>query len=141
MLYGSFTEAKDSNSEDWTVDLPEDDPASLAIIIRIAHGHFSEVPKILTIDRLYTLTTLTHYYDATTILVPWVDTWLTSVDDILRDSNLLMPKFLWISWELGRKSLFRSTTRRILTEAPASLLESYSPSQEIQMPPDIMGMI
>ncbi|XXG98133.1 hypothetical protein Hte_004454 [Hypoxylon texense] len=141
MLYGSFNEAKDSNPEDWTVDLPEDDPASLAIIIRIAHGHFSEVPKILAIDRLYTLTTLTHYYDATKILVPWVDGWLASIEDILRDSNQLMPKFLWISWELGRKSLFRSTARRILTEAPASLLDSYPPSQELRMPPDIMEII
>ncbi|KAI1397247.1 hypothetical protein F4819DRAFT_490701 [Hypoxylon fuscum] len=141
MLYGSFSEAKPADSEDWVVELPEDDPASLAILIRIAHGRFSEVPKVLPIDRLYTLTTLTHYYDATEALVPWIDTWLASVDDILRDSNMLMPKLLWITWEFGRKSLFRITARRILTEAPASLLESYSPSKGLQMPPDIIERI
>ncbi|KAI0377600.1 hypothetical protein F5Y04DRAFT_173441 [Hypomontagnella monticulosa] len=141
MLYGSFAEAKPTDAENWVVDLPEDDPASLAIIVRIAHGHFNEVPRILTIERLYTLTTLTHYYDATPILTPWVDTWLNSVDDILRDSNILMPKFLWVAWELGQKVLFKATARRILFEAPASILESCSPSHGLQMPPDIIENI
>ncbi|KAI1375090.1 hypothetical protein F4677DRAFT_423144 [Hypoxylon crocopeplum] len=143
MLYGSFAEAKPvgASSEDWVVDLPADDPVSLAIFIRIAHGHFSEVPTILTIDGLYALTTLTHYYDATQVLIPWINTWLTSVEDILRDSNDLMPKFLWITWELGRKAMFRTTARRLLTEAPASLLECYSPSQGLQMPPNIIERI
>ena len=144
MLYGTFAEAKptddaDVNPKHWVVDLPADDPAALAILVRIAHGHFNEVPKALPIDVLYSLTTLTHYYDATSALIPWVDTWLAAVDDIWRDADLLMPQFLWVTWELGRKTLFKTTARRILTEAPASLLRSYDPSQGLPMPPNIIG--
>ncbi|KAI0107990.1 hypothetical protein F4776DRAFT_644320 [Hypoxylon sp. NC0597] len=143
MLYGSFAEAKpvDASSENWVVNLPEDDPASLAILMRVAHGQFNEVPKMLPIDKLYALTRLTHYYDATQSLIPWIDTWLTSVDDILRDSNALEPKVLWIAWEFGRKLLFKATARRILTEASATLLESCSLQQELQMPPEIIERI
>lgn len=142
MLYGSFAEAKPTDADaakDWVVDLPVDDPPSLAILSRIAHGHFAGVPKAITIDGLYSLTVLTNYYDATQALMPWVDTWLTSVEEILRDADALMPKFLWVTWELGQKKLFRTTARRILTEAPASLLDEYDPSQGLLMPPDIMG--
>lgn len=153
MLYGSFAEAKpppppttdtdtDSSSKaEWVVDLPADDPVSLAILTRVAHGRFSEVPKALTIDGLYALTTLSHYYDATQALVPWIDTWLAAVEDVWRDSNQLMPKFLWVTWEFGRKSLFRITARRILTEGSASLLDTSAPTQDLLMPPDIMGKI
>ena len=138
MLYGSFVESKsatDGGAKGWVVDLPADDPASLAILVRIAHGHFNEVPKALSIDTLYSLTTLTHYYDATPALIPWIDTWLVSVDDIWRDSDVLMPKFLWVTWELGRKMLFKAAARRLLTEAPASILDSYPPSRDLLMPP------
>ena len=64
-----------------------------------------------------------------------------SVDDIWRDSDVLMPKFLWVTWELGRKMLFKAAARRLLTEAPASILDSYPPSRDLLMPPDIMGNI
>ena len=144
MLYGPFVEAKPTSEAEvdrphWVVDLPADDPAALAILVRIAHGHFGEVPRALPIDILYSLTTLTHYYDATQVLIPWVDTWLAAVDDIWRDSDVLMPQFLWVTWELGKKVLFKNTARRILTEAPASLLRSYGPSQDLPMPPNIIG--
>ncbi|RYP37415.1 hypothetical protein DL768_010870 [Monosporascus sp. mg162] len=138
MLYGSFAEAKPANSKDWVVDLIADDPAALVILLRIAHCRFQEVPETLTIDGLYALTTLTHYYDATPALSPWIDSWLASVEDIWRDSNVIMPKLLWVAWELGRKIPFGNAARRILTEAPASLLEPFSASQDLQMPPDIM---
>ncbi|RYP83245.1 hypothetical protein DL769_001441 [Monosporascus sp. CRB-8-3] len=116
MLYGSFAEAKPANSKDWVVDLTADDPAALAILLRIAHCRFKEVPETLTIDGLYALTTLTHYYDATPALSPWVDSWLASVEDIWRDSSVIMPKLLWVAWELERIMEVRIQTIRTLLD-------------------------
>ncbi|KAI1390688.1 uncharacterized protein F4822DRAFT_426537 [Hypoxylon trugodes] len=141
MLYGSFAEAKPVDDKDWVVDLPNDDPASLTTFIRMTHGSFTEVPKTMTIDRLYALTTLTHYYDATQVLIPWIDPWLASVEDETRDSNVPPLKLLWIAWEFGRKALFKATARRILFECPASLLEPYLPPEGLQMPPDVIEKI
>ncbi|KAI9729548.1 MAG: hypothetical protein M1834_006744 [Cirrosporium novae-zelandiae] len=144
MLYGGFAESKPrgaTNPDDWVVDLPEDRPGPLALLLHIAHCQVSRVPKVLSIDKLYELTVLTHYYDATQILLPWLDPWVASVHEMVQDADTLMPKFLWITWELGYNELFEATARRMLMEAPASILAPDSPLQSLQMPPDTIERI
>lgn len=144
MLYGGFVEArsnKTKDSENWVVSLSEGSPSSMTVFLSIAHAHFHQIPKMLPIDELYELTALTHYYDATHILSPWVGTWMASLDDIVRDAKVLMPKMLWISWELGRRDIFATIASRLVMEFEGPISEEEAQFQDIQMPPYILGKL
>lgn len=141
MLYGYFAESKKATTsrDDWIVDLPDDKPAAMEIFLNVAHSNFRKVPRVLSVDDLYDVTALTNYYDATMILSPWVDRWISSIDDIAQDANLLMPKLLWISWELGRKDTLITTSRRMLMESEGPRFAECCEIEDIQTPPDIVG--
>lgn len=140
MLYGAFAEAKhNSNSVvGWIVRLAEEKPAPMEIFLNITHANFAKIPRILSVDNLYELAALTHYYDATTLLAPWLEGWLASTIEMTRDANILMPKMLWISWEFGRKEDFVIAAQRMLMEA--TLSQSTNPEiNTILTPPYVNG--
>ncbi|KAI1084884.1 hypothetical protein F5B20DRAFT_568166 [Whalleya microplaca] len=145
MLYGGFAEARSNQANDamdWIVNLPEDKAAPMAVLLSITHGHFDRVPNSLPIDDLYDLTALTHFYDCTRILGPWANKWMVAVDKLERQTTELMPRILWISWELGWKHIFTAVSRRMLLESEASIFSTEQhEEQDIQFPPDIMERI
>lgn len=118
MLNGAFAEsnrpAPDSNKK-WTVELPDDDPEPMLIILNIIHNHFDKVPRgsEMGIDPLYDLSVLTDKYDLTHLLHPWAEQWTAPVRDSLagRDIHRMQPRsllerYLWVAWELGDLQLF-----------------------------------
>ncbi|KAI0849039.1 hypothetical protein F5Y00DRAFT_72462 [Daldinia vernicosa] len=142
MLYGDFSEGRSNqakDADDWIVNLPEDKPAAMAVLLSIAHGHFEQIPKMLSVDELYDLTVLSHFYDATRTLGPWSNKWMAAVEKLERESKELMPKILWISWELGWKNTFTALSRRMVLECEASIFSTGA--DEIQYPPDIIERI
>lgn len=48
MLFGPSKEATASKSKDWSVELPEDDPAAFSILLNIAHAKFDLLPQNAT---------------------------------------------------------------------------------------------
>ncbi|KAM0270065.1 hypothetical protein ACHAQH_009549 [Verticillium albo-atrum] len=143
MLYGTFVESRNKAviNATWTVHLPEDNLTAFNLFVRIAYGFLYKVLRWLSLDEIYELTVLTHYYDTTYILIPWVSTWIASLREPPPGNFILIPMLLWISWELGRRPLFESTAHRILMEAPGSILDPDSPLHTLQMPPDILERI
>ncbi|RYP73530.1 hypothetical protein DL771_003569 [Monosporascus sp. 5C6A] len=112
LLYGGFAESKKPEAGgQWTVCLPEDEPAPMETILNIAHGRFDQVPtKWDTVKDLYLLTVLTDKYDLTHLLRPWARGWMravrTSYDAEKEDHWPTSPpeiasQCLWIAWELG----------------------------------------
>lgn len=73
MLFGPFSEAH--QTENWTVQLPEDDPEALRIIFHAIHGNFGNVPRALTLSKLYEITIMADKYAMTGSLRPWVSDW------------------------------------------------------------------
>ncbi|VUC23050.1 unnamed protein product [Clonostachys rosea] len=144
MLYGHFAEARKPATldQDWIVNLPDDKPEPMGILLEIAHCQFLSVPKTLTLEQLYDLTVLTNYYDATALLSPWVDSWITCMDGISRkDARVLLPKILWVAWELGQKSILEDTARRMLMEVDGPPFMDTCEDENIQTPPDIVERI
>ncbi|OAQ69831.2 nuclear pore protein-like protein [Pochonia chlamydosporia 170] len=142
MLYGNFAEAKSNNSNttDWIVKLEDEKPAPMETFLNLAHSNFARIPKTFSIDNLYDLVVLTHYYDATHLLAPWIETWLSSVGEIVRDASDIMSKMIWITWELGRKEQFTIIARRMLMEAKEPWPSAADDSEAIQAPPYIIGI-
>ncbi|KAI0468778.1 hypothetical protein F4859DRAFT_203057 [Xylaria cf. heliscus] len=142
MLYGNFAERKPIKpDEDWIVDLPEDKPSSFKLFATISHCYLQQVPRSLSLDQLYDLTMLTHIYNATHILVPWCQGWVSSVRDKHLESIYDMPKLLWVSWELGDMDLFETTARQIIMECPGQMFETGSPLNGLPLPLDMIGQM
>lgn len=141
MLYGGFREslATSKVNEDWELDLPNDKPTAMRIFLNISHSNYAKVPRILSVDELYDLTICTNYYDATYLLAFWADTWMASIDDIARDANTLMPKLLWIFWELGHKKQLISVADRMLLEWEGPMNVQLWHKSDLHTPLDIIG--
>ncbi|OLN87049.1 hypothetical protein CCHL11_06489 [Colletotrichum chlorophyti] len=156
MLHGNFSESKPGSethssasgtpgASDWVVKLPDDRPDTFMIFLSIAHGRFRGVPKVLSIDSFYELTALTHYYDATPLLAPWLHRWVSGIGEAPTSSGgegrLGLPKVLWISWVVGHKQLFEGTARRLVMESEGGLFGEESGLLDLNMPPDIIERI
>ncbi|KAJ6443985.1 proteinrelated to nuclear pore protein [Purpureocillium lavendulum] len=126
--------------DDWTINLPDDNPVPMKVFLNIAHANFSEVPKDLTVGDLYELVVLTHYYDSTRLLTPWVETWMSSLGSKQSTPPSDMPKLLWISWEFGRREDVTTISRQMLLEFDGNWFNDTDKLEDIQTPPYIIGL-
>ena len=113
LLYGNFAEAKGRQNGDWRIDLPEDDPHALCLLLNIIHGRFERVPDQLSEDHLYRVIVLTDKYGLAHILRPWVRSWL-NLSPKNTDSAVHMA---WIAWELGDHGLFSRACTYLLNHS------------------------
>ncbi|RYP43433.1 hypothetical protein DL768_009921 [Monosporascus sp. mg162] len=122
MLDEGFAEPnRPEPGQDWIVELLEEDPEAMLIILNIIHNRYGDVPRgenAMPIHSLYRLTVLTDKYGLTSLLQPWAQTWTKGLKDKLPgntkvaagESSLTLnslERLLWIAWELGYEQLFR----------------------------------
>lgn len=116
LLFGTWKESKPHPEGDWVVEFPDDDSASMELLLNIIHSRFSQVPTTLVLKRLFHLTVLSDKYDLTAHLVPWAKGWIQPIVDEMsqpahEDESDMK---LWIAWELGHSDLFMSISLKYL---------------------------
>ncbi|EJP63393.1 nuclear pore protein [Beauveria bassiana ARSEF 2860] len=99
------------------LELNGNDDDSLTILFNIAHAHFLAVPRTLSIKQMYNLSILTSRYQCTSILGPWVESWIAGVEGTVRRDDMAMV--LWVFWELGFSDNFRTMAHRVTVELDA----------------------
>ncbi|KAM3433919.1 hypothetical protein NHJ13734_006220 [Beauveria thailandica] len=99
------------------LELHGNDDDSLTILFNIAHAHFLAVPRTLSIKQMYNLSMLTWCYGCTSILGPWVDSWIAGVEGTVPRADMAM--MLWVFWELGFSGEFRTMAHRMTVELEA----------------------
>ncbi|KAI0173108.1 hypothetical protein GGR52DRAFT_373243 [Hypoxylon sp. FL1284] len=128
LLFGDIANpvqpGRDSN-EKLNLNLPNDDPGPMKIILDIIHSRSDQVPigvtesaalinmgRRMSFDNLYLLTVLTSKYDLTRHLNPWCGLWLldTTTNELLRRET---EHLCWIYWELGYLQMFLGVLRDI----------------------------
>jgi hypothetical protein len=148
MLNGTWKESRGSNNPapgGWIVELPEDNPAVMAIILNIIHSRFELLTPFdvqIPLPQLYELAVLTDKYDLTRVIRPWANSWLRPLNDqyppgwiaYKRDVPTHLDRQLWIAWELGDEVLLRNT----LIDMVFNLESDMSPLLE---PPGLFGML
>ncbi|KAH9909768.1 hypothetical protein F4778DRAFT_13223 [Xylariomycetidae sp. FL2044] len=113
LFYGGFSEAHRPEGRDWTVELPEDKPSAMLIVLNIIHSHFDKVPssESMSVDTLYDITVLTDKYALTACLLPWAREWMKKVNTDCSPLEVLgipvVRRLLWIAWELGAQDTFK----------------------------------
>ncbi|KAK8207565.1 hypothetical protein IWZ01DRAFT_370805 [Phyllosticta capitalensis] len=113
MLNGQFKEAQ-STSGERKIDLPDDDPVALAILLNIAHLRFDLVPSPISFSLLLKVTVLTDKYDMTRVIRPWATSWIDGLGSQLSVTSPGYEEWLWIAWELGNKSKFECLTAHLV---------------------------
>ncbi|KAM3518516.1 hypothetical protein NHJ13051_008120 [Beauveria bassiana] len=117
----SVTDTQDRcNRRRVILELNGNDDDSLTILFNIAHAHFLAVPRTLDIKQMYNLSTLTSRYKCTSILDPWVESWIAGVEGTVRRDDMAM--MLWVLWELGFSDNFCTMAHRVTVELDASRL-------------------
>ncbi|EFQ33027.1 uncharacterized protein GLRG_08171 [Colletotrichum graminicola M1.001] len=91
------------------IDLPDDQPVPMRLMLDIMHGDFQKVPQEMELQTLHALVIVMDKYDALSLARPWVKAWLASV----RGSGDY-TRLLSIAWALGDMGLFSTMTSRIV---------------------------
>ncbi|KAM3468905.1 hypothetical protein MY5147_007493 [Beauveria neobassiana] len=102
------------------VQLDGNDDDSLTILFNIAHAHFLAVPRTLSIKQMHNLSILTSRSQCTSILGPWVASWIAGVEGTVRRDDMAM--MLWVFWELGFSDNFCTMAHRVTVELDAPRL-------------------
>ncbi|KLU92675.1 hypothetical protein MAPG_11663, partial [Magnaporthiopsis poae ATCC 64411] len=101
--------------DEWTVELPEDDPRAFRILMGIIHSGFAEhVPETVELVELFHVAILTDKYDMTHLLRPWAEGWCSC------QRGRRHPYRLWIAWVLGDEAMFESEARRLALGCPVN---------------------
>ncbi|KKY13285.1 putative nuclear pore protein [Diplodia seriata] len=102
------------NEDGMAETLLEDNPQALALLLRIAHLRFDEVPRRLSLEELYNMAILTDKYLPTRLVKPWAGLWIELLKGSAKDGN--RGWWLWIAWEYGEEALFEELGTALVTE-------------------------
>lgn len=107
MLNGGFAESRPGDEQEgWEIELPEDKPESLRVLMDIMHGRVHEVPKKMELTDLWDVIIAADKYDVLYLLRPWG--WDEAVKD--QTDNLLL---LGVAWYFKNYGLFSQMMVRI----------------------------
>ena len=117
MLVGPFTEAKPAQGE-WVVELPEDNPDMLHVLLGLLHGVFGDIPLTVSLAVLHGVLIVAEKYAMVHLLRPVVNAWasvvktptlppIDPVDGRASSVPFFAPPFhkIHAAWELGCDTL------------------------------------
>lgn len=107
MLFGPWKEGKPTSSDkDWIVELFDDCPQAMQLILHIVHGNFDMVPPLfLSLRQLHDLLVVANKYDVVNIIKPWSQNWASIAQGSMTEADDIIESF-YVAWELGDENLF-----------------------------------
>ncbi|KAI1264737.1 hypothetical protein F5Y18DRAFT_389903 [Xylariaceae sp. FL1019] len=157
MLYGGFSEAKNNQNpaNAWVVELAEDDPYAMEMLLSTIHGNFDTAPVLTAlgengdIDCLYELTALVDKYDLMNQLRPWTHEFIqphlnayAKTKQRFQTSDEAL-KYLWVAYVIGDQDLFRGMSGAYIETCDVHLSDLKQGSHEhmILSPPDFIDKV
>ncbi|KAF5542462.1 hypothetical protein FMEXI_7436 [Fusarium mexicanum] len=96
----SLNQKDTEDGGDWTIQLPDDDPAPFTVLMNLIHTRFEKVPAKVSLKKLYGACILTSKYEMTQVLRPVAERWFKALSTSTEDYGLFFKK-AYIAWELG----------------------------------------
>ena len=119
-----FKEARELASRDYgmapvEVNIGDDDPDVLAVILRILHHQHESVPEVIKEDKLYQIAILCDKYDLRPALSFWFDKWIQTTHEL---RSVLLPgivasqndKRLFMAYVFRKEEAFRAISRPLI---------------------------
>ncbi|KAF2455416.1 hypothetical protein BDY21DRAFT_75818 [Lineolata rhizophorae] len=92
--------ATDSQS----IQLPDDDPLALKLMLQIVHFQFSRLTKFITLQELYSIAMLSQKYRVRELFKPFVENWIRQLARERLDAD--QTEWILISYEFGASDIF-----------------------------------
>ncbi|KAM0292873.1 hypothetical protein ACHAPQ_006368 [Fusarium lateritium] len=100
-LHAILSQSGKKNENDWTLELPEDDPLPFTILLNLIHTRFERIPARVTLKQLYGICILTQKYNMTEVLRPVAERWFRDIERPSEGEYGLFFKKAFVAWELG----------------------------------------
>ncbi|KAK5694967.1 hypothetical protein LTR17_024728 [Elasticomyces elasticus] len=97
------------------MEMQDDDPDALKIVLNIAHLRFEAVPQSLDFKQLLSLAILTDKYQATRVLRPWIADWTMDLTRFVGKPGY--EECAWIAWEFGLEVEFEHIVTYLILHA------------------------
>ncbi|AEO60740.1 hypothetical protein MYCTH_2310277 [Thermothelomyces thermophilus ATCC 42464] len=155
MLFGPWKEAKPTEGN-WRVDLPDDNPWPMGILLAIIHSKFGLVQRVESLGEVHEILLVADKYDMTALLQPWAACWIhlrlpTPPGTGSRVTGRELMLRIHAAWELGDEGMLSS----VITHLVFSVSISNDSDSETQVsykgetirpeqnygPPDLLELI
>lgn len=100
---------KESSSN--TLDLDDDDPDALLVLLQIAHLKFKDIKRVTHVDELFQLAILCDKYDVTALIGPFLKAWIDGMQTTCPTESL--DKWLFIAWVFGMIKIYKAIAKSI----------------------------
>ncbi|ORY13577.1 hypothetical protein BCR34DRAFT_561762 [Clohesyomyces aquaticus] len=97
-----------------SIDLPEDDPHAMLIVLRIAHYQHKELPKKLTMEELVNLAVVCDKYDTVHLVRHFLDQYNWTAPNKNCTLYSSYGESLFVSWTFGNLEDFQRVARDVL---------------------------
>ncbi len=116
MLYGPFSEGQaQQENGSWEVELPEDDPGTLKILLAAVHAQHQDIPVEVTRDELLCLAAAADKFDMIGLLKPFWSVWVEKVTLESEPSVVEALEALNMCYTLGHSKWFEYYLHKLAT--------------------------
>ncbi len=114
MLFGPFSEGRgQQGTADWRVELPDDDPKALRIVLGAIHWGHDRTPVVLQQETLFSLTVLCDKYDLLALFKLFWKGWVEKLDAASKTREGFVHR-LWIAYALGYQKHYRTALGELI---------------------------
>ena len=135
----NFIEASNTSR---VITFPEDDVASVFIVLLAGHLRFLEMPRRIDKETLMDVCVLCDKYDCITVLRPWLPDWVSHVLNSF-DKREFLSGWAMIAWVTGQNELFKTATNELVmscnVDDTQQCLERSGTSLEGRLPCGLSG--
>lgn len=105
------------------VDFRAENGEALILLLRIAHLHYSDIPKTLAYKTLLDVAVLCDRYNCVELVQPWLPRWLSDEEKSCKEAE--HENWLFIAWVFGRDKVFSDLTANMVREATTNKKGKY----------------
>jgi hypothetical protein len=121
-----------SITENWVVELPDDDPVGIKVLLHIIHSNYELVPPIVNLQYLYKILVVSDKYDMTHLIRPWANAWFKPFAKVeLGPSSYLLFR---VAWGLGADDIFKQLAVKMCLECKLSPEGELLDARELPLP-------
>ncbi|KAJ5087213.1 hypothetical protein N7456_010829 [Penicillium angulare] len=87
------------------------DDEAFAILLRVIHGQYHEVPQKVTLHMLAEIGVIADYYDCKQALLIMIDMWVNALEEKMpSDYSVTTMRWIWVSWYFNLPKNFQEST-------------------------------
>ena len=122
MLTGGFEEGRVQSTQVQEIQLPDDDPEALVILLHVIHGLMWKVPRQLDLQTLLEISILVDKYQLQQVVAIVSELWIDHLwESSAKTRTKTFVQWICISWVFGTPLQFEESTKVAIREITCSI--------------------